>query len=195
MARDGAPRFYILGTRHGGAVINSPYGSLKTLMVMLTATPALSGISLVFGEENINAQEFPLPMVVMVPVGGTWGPPGTPGYYKNASPDLNNIWMTQETIDLYLWNNDPDAEATEVDHADAVEDLRARVLQALQSQSPQGLMYRPVSGRWQLADKENNRFGRAYVLTVSVDITIPDTLPVLATIEEVTVNGSLQESV
>ncbi len=175
-------------------MINSVYGSLRILMTMLAAAPAMEGVSLVFGEENINAQEYPLPMVVVVPVGGGWGPPGAPGYYKNASLDVNNIWMTQESIDLYLWNNDADPEATEVNHADAVEDLRARVLQSLQTQAPNGLMYRPLSGRWQQQDKETNRFGRAYVLTVQVDITVPDTLPVLATVEKVTVNASIEES-
>lgn len=166
-------------------------GSLATLMTMLQAAPTLSGASVVFGEEMVAAQDKDLPMVAIVPVGGTWGPPGAPGYYQIADVNLNNIWMTQESIDLYLWAASLDPNADPIDHASAIEEFRAQVLQAFQHQAPTGLMFKPVSGRWQLDQRAVVRYGRAYVLTVVVDITIPDVLPVYATVETVTQTATI----
>lgn len=178
------------------------YGTLQTLVAYLAAAPSLVGVSVVFGEENIRSQAHPLPMVTVVPVGGPWVPGGA-GYYKAADPDTGNLWMTQESIDLYLWSADIDSDgrvkdtAQPIDNANAVENLRARVLQAFQTQQAHeladgtkqyGWMFRPVSGRWETQQDEANRYGRTYVLTVSVDITVPDRLPVDADVDEVVID-------
>jgi hypothetical protein len=185
------------------------YGSLKTLVELLGAFLVPLGISVVFGEENIRAQDAQLPMVVVVPIGGQWVVGGA-SYYKSANPNVGGPWMTQENIDLYLWSADIDSDgrakdnATAIDHANAVENLRARVLQAFQSQTAfyatdgvtkkYGFMFRPTSGRWERQGDEINRYGRVYVLTVNVDITVPDVLPVDATIDEVILDPITMES-
>ena len=172
----------------------SSVGSIKTLVAMLSAFLTPFGISVAYGEELIAANDYKLPMVVVVPVGGPW----TQGaYYEAATQEQNNIWQTQEQIDLYLWSADVDANgrerdtATPVDHADAVENLRARVLQALQDQAPSGLMYRPYAGRWEFAQNEVNRYGRGYVLSVQVDISVPAIQPTEVTVDEVTITPEI----
>lgn len=168
-------------------------GALKTLMTMLADAPSMTGVSLVFGEENIRAQEFRLPMVTVTPVGGSWTN-GLPGYYEDANVDLENIWLTTENINLTLWacaDMDASPPPTAVDHADAIENLRCNVLRAFQSQAAQGLRFVPVSGQWALYDEQVNRFGRGYVLTVQVDITYPSALPVDVTLETVEVNPEI----
>jgi hypothetical protein len=171
----------------------SSYGALKTLVAMLTAFLTPYGIEVVYGEENIHSEKEFIPRVVVVPVGGSWVDSGcTPGYYKDANVDLNNIWMTRENIDLVMWSFDPDPLAQPIDHADATEDLRARVLQAFQSQAPNGLMFRPLSGSWEQMQEGVNRFGRAYRMQLQVDITVPDVLPVDVTVDEVTINPSIE---
>src|SRR5258706_639714 len=163
-------------------------GALKTLMTMLSEAPSLADATIVFGEEMVHAQDQALPMVVVVPTGGTWM---MPGYYKNGNVDVNNIWMTSENIDLYLWAASIESDSTPVDHANAVEALRAAVLQAFQDQQPYGLMYRPISGRWMLGHDELNRYGRAYVLTISVDTTVPDVVPVEPDVSKTTINATI----
>ncbi len=121
------------------------------------------------------------------------------GYTHYPSTDESNRWMTHEDISIYCWSADVDSNgmekptATPVDHADAVENLRAKVLQALQQQAPNGLMYRPTQGQWIWAGSETLRYGRAYVLTVNVDVTVPDIQPVDATVTEVTINPEIVE--
>ena len=166
-------------------------GSLATLMTMLQAAPTLADASVVFGEENIAAQDYPLPMVVVEPTSGAFRSDGEPGYYQNADVNLNNIWMKGQTIDLWLWAASLDPNAYPVDHADAIECFEAQVLQALQFQAPNGLKFHPVADRWQTDGKAVVRYGRALVLTVVVDITIPDVLPVYATVETVTQTASI----
>jgi hypothetical protein len=163
-------------------------GALKTLYATLAGAPSLENATVFFGEENINAQDATLPYVCMVPTGGPWSnPTDLPGYYRNADLELNNIWMTQESIDLYLWAADTDPSAQPIDHADAVETFRQDVLRALQYQvayadvmgaKHRGFKFIPVSGRWAQMQQASVRYGRAYVLTVQVDITAIDTLPV-----------------
>jgi len=185
------------------------YGSLKTLVSLLEAFLVPLGISVAFGEEYIRAAEYKLPMVTVVPIGGPWVPGGG-GYYKSANPNVGGPWMTNENIDLYLWSADIDSdgrvkdEAKPIDNANAVENLRARVLQAFQSQTAfyasdgvtkkYGFMFRPTSGRWERQADESNRYGRVYILTVNVDITVPDVLPVDATIDEVILDPITMES-
>lgn len=168
-------------------------GSLKTLLQMLQSSPTLQGASVVFGEENINAEDFLLPMVCVVPIGGTWK---APGYFEFADTSLNAIWSTSEAIEIWMWSAaDPHSAQppSEIDSADAVEELRARVLQALQFQAPNGLMYSPVSGRWSRMGDGSNRYGRGYALTVQVDIAIPDVLYPKATVRTVTESVSISE--
>ncbi len=171
-------------------------GALKTLVTMLAAAPSLASASVLFGEENINAQDALFPIVVIVPTGGSWNDPtGSPGYYQEQGEDsdlnnsnVNNVWMTRESIDLYMTAlaNDPTSEP--IDHADALETFRAQVLRALQDQAPNGLKFVPMSGRWVMDEKASIRMGRSYVLTVQVDITVTDVLPVDVTVEDVTLN-------
>ncbi len=170
-------------------------GALKTLMTMLAAAPSMVGVSLAFGEEALRAQEYTLPMVTLVPIGGSWGA-GLPGYAQDTDVDLENIWMTSEAINLVLWANanmEADPPPTAVDHADAVENLRSNVLRALQSQAALGLKFVPVNGQWSLFDEQVNRFGRGYTLTVNVDITYPSALPVGVTLEEIIINPSVDD--
>src|SRR5262245_5252378 len=104
-------------------------------MEALSSSEVLTGVSVVFGEENVNAQEHELPMVVVVPLGGQWK---TPSFVRNLDPNVNVIWATDEAVEFHLWASDPDADATAIDNAAAVETLRERVLQALQAQRPNG---------------------------------------------------------
>lgn len=163
------------------------YGALKTLFIMLQSQPSLRGVAVVFGEENIAAQDLACPVVVMVPGAGQWD---APGYIQDVNPSVEMIWGTTESIDLHCWaaatgNDSP------IDNADAVEVLRARVLQAFQLQLNNGLAYKPVAGRWLTMGNSVNRFGRAYVLTVQVDIGIPAVLYPDATVTQTTLNPSI----
>lgn len=183
-------------------------GSVKTLVTMLGSFLSVYGIQCVYGEEYVYAQDVQLPCVVVIPVGGPWEQNGyardtadtsssTQTTYPSASEF--NRWMTHEDIDLVCWSGDVDStgrikdSATNLDNCNAVENLRAKVLQALQQQAPNGLMYRPVAGQWARANDEVLRYGRAYVLTVNVDITVPDLQPVDATVIETTINPSIVE--
>jgi hypothetical protein len=165
-------------------------GSLEPLMDALTSAPTLAGASVVFGEENLASNEYPLPRVVVTPIGGNWE---SPGYYKDANPDVTAIWKTDENIELSLWaeSTDPTRQLP-IHHATAVEDFRAAVLQALQAQRSTGLFYKPVSGRWQLDQDAVSRLGRSYVLTVVVEITVPDVVPIEATYTSVTLTEEIQ---
>src|SRR5689334_18409327 len=117
-------------------------GSLKPLLTMLREAPTLAGVSVVFGMENVPAQEFNLPMVVVVPRGGQYAP--GQGYVKDADVNLAVIWGVNTSIDLYLWAKSGDPIGQPEDEADAIENLRAVVLQAFQYQRPNGLFYFPV---------------------------------------------------
>ncbi len=149
-------------------------GAYITLMAMLQAAPSLQGVSVVFGEEYKNAQEFPLPMVAVVPGSCVFKTDSFPGYGQVTAPDLDNLWMLTETISLVCWAS-VDANAnpppTAVQNADAVEDLRVNVLRALQTQALGGLYFVPQSGQWQLFNDQSSRYGRAFVRQVAVDIT------------------------
>lgn len=191
-------------------IADGKIGSLKTLVQMLKAFFDVYGIDVRFGEEFVWDTTVKLPCVVVAPLGGQWEQNGYlkdtrrtttsgAGYAYYDSDERNNQWMTHEDIQIYCWSADVDANgmekatATAVDHADAVENLRAKVLQALQQQAPNGLMFRPVNGQWVWAGSETLRYGRAYVLTVNVDITVPDIAPVDVTVAEVTINPEITE--
>ncbi len=127
-------------------------------------------------------------MVVIVPQGGPWQVNGF-GYVKDVNVANEMIWSTLESIDLYIWSAvSPDADTSEVDNADAVEDMRARVLHALQYQRPTGLFYKPINGRWETFNNASNRFGRAYVLTVAVEICVVAPMYPEATVREVSLD-------
>jgi hypothetical protein len=163
-----------------------------TLMTMLAESPSMVGVSLAFGEENINAQEYDLPLVVVVPIGGPLQQSGADGgYYRAASNDQDNLWNTREAVALVLWAASTDSLATPAMHADECETLRQKTLQALQCQAPNGLMFRPVSGQWMRSNDVTVRFGRAYTLTCSVDISIPGLHPVEADVDVVEINAAL----
>lgn len=168
------------------------YGALKTLLLMLQAAPSMGNVAIIYGEENVNAQDQPLPMAVIVPTTSQFK---DPGYIKAVDPNINMIWGERQSIDIYLWGADEKQTPPypqEIDHADATETLKAFVLQALQSQAPNGLYYFPVSGRWERMQNAAVRYGRAYVLTVMVDIGIPDRLYQNATITEITLTPSIE---
>jgi hypothetical protein len=177
-------------------------GSLKTLYLALKAFLDVYRIDVRFGEEFVWGNDVKLPCVVIAPLGGQWE---QNGYWRSgdpqvgADPDQFNAWMTHEDIQLYCWSAAVDANgreldtATAVDHADAVENLRAKVLQALQDQAPVGFMFRPTSGQWVWAGSETLRYGRAYVLTVNVDVSVPEIATVDATILTETINPSITE--
>ena len=168
------------------------YGSLRPLYRALkNSIPFLSSalarpVSILFGEENIIAQDQELPYVCMVPTGGNYTQPG----YNQGGSGERITWNTTENVDLYLWSDAAVLSDTvdTIDHADAVEELRMRVLQALQQQTAQGLMFRPISGRWEMARNAVNRDGRCYILSVTVDITIPDVAPTFANVNKVTID-------
>lgn len=178
------------------SIADGKIGSLKTLTTMLTGFLAVYGIDVRFGEEFVWDNSVKLPCVVVAPLGGQWE---QNGYYDGADPEQNNTWMTHEDIQIYCWSAAVDANgreldtATAVDHADAVENLRAKVLQALQGQTDGGIMFRPTNGQWVWAGSETLRYGRAYVLTVNVDISVPEIAPVDATVTEVTQTVSITE--
>ncbi len=152
-------------------------GSLRTLFQTLTASALLAGVSLSFGEEKIAGLDPSPNHVVVVPVGGPWS---DNGYARGIDPDEggNAIWMTRERIDIYCYAHDPTEGAGPVDHADAVESLRTRVLQALLGQQNGGLFFKPTNGTWMTAQNEISRFGRAYVISLNVDISVVGIAPI-----------------
>ncbi len=171
-------------------------GSLKTLLLMLQDAPSMQGVSVLFGEENINAEDALLGMVVVVPVGGPYSSPGFG--FSGANANIEAIWQTDEQIDLVIWSSvDPnlDPPPTAIDHADAVEQLIGRVLNALQFQQlPGGLVYRAVNGRWMRMGDGSNRYGRAYTLSVVVVKSIPADLYPEVVVRRTTVTGTIEEN-
>lgn len=162
-------------------------GPLKTLFGALQASVFMTGVSLVYGEEEVHDQSIALPMVVMVPTGGPFE--ASPAYSTNLDPAIEAQWGVVESVDLYLWASN--ASGLPIDNADATESLRQLVLSALQDQRAQytdvinvahGLFYRPISQRWQLMQGGFVRYGRALVLTVAILIPIAIVSPEQATI-------------
>lgn len=164
-------------------------GPLKTLFGALQASAYMAGVSLVYGEEEVNDQSQTLPMVVMVPRGGPVD--NDPGYVKGLDPTVERVWGISESIDLYLWAYSTATNALPIDHADATETLRALVLSALQDQRVgfdaqgnelDGLWFKAVSERWEPMGGAFTRYGRALVLTVTAEISVPMATPPNATI-------------
>jgi hypothetical protein len=171
-------------------------GSLKTLFQALQASAFLSGVSLAYGEEMKAAQDQALPYVVMVPIGG---PSQEPGYARDGSQSppvaldvfTEDLWEFAETVQFYLWAASTAPNPQPIDHADAVETLRLAVLSALRDQKAQqddqgntyyGLAWKPLREDWETMQNAVNRYGRALILTVQVDIPVVMPTPPEATI-------------
>jgi len=170
------------------------HSSLRVLVEMLACAPPLVGCHIAFGEEMIHAQDFSQPVVTVVPIGGPWAITGIdPAYVQALDPDVEIAWSTQERIDLHLWNASRDpARQQPLDHASAVEDFRELVLQALQRQrAPGGLFYKPVFGEWVQMNDQVVRQGRAYKLSVVVELATTDIDPVEATVQSITIVPSI----
>lgn len=170
-------------------------GALKTLMGALTASAFMTGVSLVYGEEEIAAQDQALPMVVVVPRGGQID--NQPGYSQGIDPTTEMLWGISESVDLYLWAWSSLPNAQPIDHTDATETLRQLVLSALQDQRVQfdsqgnisnGLAFKALSQRWETMQGALNRYGRALVLTVIAEITVPMATPPNAQVTSETIN-------
>ena len=176
-------------------------GPYATLMTMLSASSYLTGVNIVFGEENINAQEFPIPFICVVPVGGSWQ--GN-AYIKGLDPEVEKAWCSTESVELWCWNavntgGVLDEAATPQQHADAVVTLLTDIVSAFQDQrvgeggddNSGGLAFYPVSGRWEQMKQGSLRYGRAYVLTISLEVPFMMPIPVGSetTITEITIDS------
>lgn len=156
-------------------------GVYGTLVTMLSGAAPLAGVNVRFGEEAIADESSADPRVVIVPTGGAVN---SFGYQQAGDPDDENRWSIVEQCDLWCGAWSSSVGAQPVDHADAVDDLRRRVLSALAiqrlSENPAtgavdgGLCWTPVSGRWERFGDSVMRYGRAYVLTVQVELTVTD---------------------
>lgn len=158
-------------------------GPLKTLFGALKASMLLSGVTLVFGDEEANTQRWGLPAIVMIARGG---PISESEYSFALDPVTEAVWGTAEQIDFWLWNCSTDpANQGAIDHTDSIEALRLLLLSALRDQRAQytdlasvayGLIITPLSGRWEtIGQNAVSKYGRAYVLTAQVLIPIPQT--------------------
>lgn len=178
---------------------NPNQGAYKTLVQMLKEAPSMAGVSVAFGEEYERAEEFPLPLVVIVPGGGDWTR-GLPGYMKPTAGDddfRDNIWTVQEQCQIWMWAAvDPNSNPapTAVDNADATENLRCNVLRAFQTQAPTGLYFVPLSGQWSLFQGQFNRYGRGYALNVRVDITYTTAPPIDVTITDTNITAVITDA-
>lgn len=173
-------------------------GALKTLLTMLSESSYLSGVSILFGEENISARDAAYPMIVLVPRGGPIEPIG---YKKDNDPYDDMSWCVSEEVDVYCIAFSSTPNAQPIDHADAVEDLIAKVLGAFQDQrvvydgnldtENGGLWYKTLRGRWETMQNASKRYGRTYVVTVLVEKTITATAPTEATVSSLTINETI----
>lgn len=163
-------------------------GSLKMLYTALVNAPTLAGTSVVYGEENEAAQDYPLPMFVIMPQGGPFLP--GQGYIKGLGQTVAVIWTIDEQIDVAVWAA-AGAGALPIDNADATENAAALMLQALANQRPSGLTYRPVSRTWKTMSGAFSRYGRALILSFVAQVPIPGVSPVMATVTSVEVDDSI----
>lgn len=174
-------------------------GPLKTLFGALQASTFLSGVSLAFGEECIADESLSLPYVVMVPRGGQVE---SNGYEGNGDPAVERRYKISQRIDFYLRAASSAPNAQPVDHADAVETLRAQVLSAFQDQRAQysdvsnvaiGLAFVPDSEQWATMQNSLNRYGRALVLTGVFELTVTTPVPQVATIASYQLNKTITQ--
>lgn len=182
------------------------WGSLKTFFNLLTIAPSMTtnGVTVQFGEELISANDAATPRVTVVAVGGRYGDDGEPGYEVDGDPDIETQWGVAETIECWCWGFDNiTVNPQPIDHADATENIRAYVLQALQWQQVSvdaggkrigGYRFVPVSERWERFGDAVNRQGRALVITVAVDITVRTVRPPKALVTAVVFNPALESA-
>lgn len=163
-------------------------GSLKTLYTALKKAPTLQGVTVEYGEEMEPAQEFPLPLYVIIPQGGPFKP--GQGYIKGQGQNIQVIWTVDEQIDVVVWGASATG-ADRIDSADATEQAAALMLQAFANQRPQGLTYRPVSRRWATMDGGLARYGRGLVLSFVAEVPIPGVTTPTVTVESVEIDDSI----
>jgi hypothetical protein len=145
-------------------------------MSMLRASVYMTGVTVLFGEEEQHDQSPALPRVVVIPIGG---PVESNGYSRGSDADIEQKWKLPEELAIKCWAASTIPTALPEDHADAVESLLVLVLSALQDQrmnegfdaSSAGLYFKPVSGRWELMQDAFTRYGRAYSLSVQLEKT------------------------
>ena len=170
--------------------------ALKTLYQALQASPFLSAnsVTLIFGDEETDTQRFPLPNVVMIAKGGSYDEPAYAGF---IDPATEMLWNKYETVEFWLRAVSTDTvNQGAIDHTDAIEALRQTFLSAIRDQRAAytdvanvqyGLFAKPLSGRWEtVGQNAPSRFGRVYVLTCQVNISIVMGAPAFATITTVT---------
>lgn len=165
-------------------------GPYKTLLQALQASAFITAasITLAFGEECIDDASQPLPYVVMVPRGGAAQEPGyaLDGSVSGASSPLpsqlldvntEDLWEFGEVFQFYCWAVDP--AATPIDNAEAVRTVRLALLAALRDQRAQvnangdvfyGLSWKALRSDWEPMQNAVNRYGRALILTVQIDV-------------------------
>lgn len=163
-------------------------GSLETLYNALVAAPTLQGMNVVYGEENDYAQEWPLPLFVVMPSGGPFKP--GQGYIKGMGQTVAVIWTVDEQIDVATWAVDGDGSVA-IKNATATENAAATMLQALAAQRPRGLTYRPVARRWATIEGALSRYGRGLVLSFVAEIPIPGVTAPTATVTSIEVDESI----
>ena len=150
--------------------------SLGILVGAIKAAAVLTGVSVSYGGESLAGLDRVPPLIDIVPVGGSWT---DNGYAQGVDPDVM-IWMTTEQVDLYCYGFSTAAGATAVDHADSARNICNLALQAMQSQAALGLKFSTINGQWVTGGGEYSQFGRAYKLSINVDISMTDVLPVNA---------------
>lgn len=152
-------------------------GKLKALYQALKTAPTLQGVTVVFGREDPHSQNRDLPMVLLEPVGG---PVADSGYASNVNVETV-LWGVTEQIDVEIWATAGDGSA--VDEADAVEALRARVLQAFKYQAVDGVYFRPFNGNWKIGEDPRGQYRRMYVLSVQAEIPVDDVANIYADVK------------
>ncbi len=166
------------------------FNSLKTLYLALKNSPILAGdpldgyvpVNVQFGAKHLYI-EGNFPKLVIIPIGG---PIKDIGVANNVDPQQRMVAKVIEDIELHLYDVSLLAAPETVDNIDQVEQLRARVIQAMQYQrwnsSTAGLMFHPISERWILRDGNESVYGYGLILRVTCEITVPDTSITEATI-------------
>lgn len=156
-------------------------GGIKTLFLSMQNSPLLLAVpklTQLYGEENIEAAGD-APRLVWFPTDSVFAGPGE--QQRAAVNDPRVIYSRKETIECHIWAADPSPSASEVDHADACEDLTNTVAAALQTQQWPGYFWRATRGNWKQAGV--NRHGRAYVLLIEqmIPVTMPKDQTVVVT--------------
>ena len=175
--------------------------ALKTLFQALQTSTYLTSnnITMVFGEEEIDTQRTVMPYVVMVARGGSYD---EPAYAAFIDPATEMLWNKYETVEFWLRAASTDlSQQGAIDHTDALESLRQMFLSAVRDQRAQytdvsnvayGLFAKPLSGRWEtVGQNADSRYGRVYVLTCQVNISIVMNSPAESVINTVAVIPSV----